>query len=166
MIIRVLISFLLIGLSLPSLASGQQVVVVVLDDSGSMDQRMRSGGPKRITAAKSALLKVLEQLPGDAEIGIVALNGPDGSGDWIKPLGPVDRSNLNNTISKITAGGATPLGEFIKVGTDALLTGRKPPALRLPGPPLDQTLVDFPLSPGPRPRKNVAARSPHAAGLG
>jgi uncharacterized protein YegL len=119
MIVRVL----LISLSLASLSFGQQVVVVVLDDSGSMDKRMHAG-PRKIDAAKSAMLTVLEQLPTDAEIGIVTLNGPDGSGKWIKPLGPVDRTKLKATIRQITAGGATPLGEFMKVGTDALLSHR------------------------------------------
>ena len=126
MIPRVLIGALLVSLSLSSLTFGQQVVVVVLDDSGSMDRRMSTGprNPRKIEAAKNALLTVLEQLPTDAEIGIVALNGPNGEGDWIKPLGPVDRSSLQATIGRITAGGSTPLGEYLKIGTDVLLTHR------------------------------------------
>jgi hypothetical protein len=103
----------------------KQHVVVVLDDSGSMDDRMRSGRRvKKIEAAKEALLLVLQRLPSESEIGIVLLNGRQGGSSWIWPLGPIDLPLARRMIRQVNAEGGTPLGEFLKVGADALLAQR------------------------------------------
>ena len=108
-------------ISAPALAG--QNVVVVLDDSGSMRDNMRSGRIRKIDAAKEALLTLLEKLPGDARLGIVVLNrGPDG---WIVPLGLVRQRGLRGQIGQIRADGGTPLGEFMKIGADSLLELRE-----------------------------------------
>ncbi len=105
------------------LASAGQNVVVVLDDSGSMNDKMRKQrGTTRIEAAKSALLTVLDSLPPDSKVGVVLLNG---GGKWLLPLGEVDRDTMRTTISSLRAKGGTPLGRFMKVGTDALLELRE-----------------------------------------
>ncbi|MEM7314829.1 MAG: vWA domain-containing protein [Planctomycetota bacterium] len=106
-------------LCLAGVATAGQNVVVVLDDSGSMNERMRSQrNTTRIEAAKGALLTVLESLPPESKVGVVLLNG---RGEWLLPLGEVDPLAMRSTISKIRAKGGTPLGQFMKVGTDALL---------------------------------------------
>ena len=51
-----------------SLIAGQKVVVVV-DDSGSMADRMRYERVRKMEAAKKALSVVLEKLPSDASVG-------------------------------------------------------------------------------------------------
>jgi len=95
-------------------------VVVVLDDSGSMDERMRSDRSiTKMDAAKSAIVKVLEQLPKDAHVGVILLNG----GELI-PLGPINKKAMN-LVSGVYANGGTPLGERIKDGADVLLTKRE-----------------------------------------
>jgi hypothetical protein len=105
-------------------ARSEQNVVVLLDDSGSMAAQMGGGSISKIDAAKEALLTVLRQVPDDANIGLLLLNGPSGSGEWIIPLGPVDRSRLENAIRRITTEHGTPLGEFMKVAADELLSFR------------------------------------------
>jgi hypothetical protein len=105
-----------------SSAFSAQHVVVVLDDSGSMGERMRSNWRvTKMDAAKQALRVVLEQVPVDAQVGVVALNSGQGSDPWIIPLGPIDKRRLGQAVERIRAQGGTPLGEFMKVGADALL---------------------------------------------
>jgi uncharacterized protein YegL len=98
---------------------------VVLDDSGSMAERMRSDRrTQKIEAARQALLTVLENVPPDARIGILALNG-GGSDHWVLPLGRVDRNRLLSAVRVIRANGGTPLGASMKTAADALLAQRE-----------------------------------------
>jgi hypothetical protein len=108
-----------------SAVRAEQHVVVVLDDSGSMADRMRGNRRmEKMAAAKSALLTVLEQLPATARVGVVLLNGTRQGDPWVVPLGPVDLRRARKTIRPIRAEGGTPLGQFIKIGADALLRAR------------------------------------------
>lgn len=117
-----LLRILLIGLSITSIAGAAQNVVVLLDDSGSMDAAMGSDrSVLKIDAAKRALLTVLERVPDDARVGVLALNGADGNGEWIIPLGPVDKTTIADKVQRIRAGGSTPLGRFMKTASDELL---------------------------------------------
>jgi len=98
-------------------------VVVILDDSGSMNQQM-AGGDSRINAAKRSLLTVLEKTPDDASVGVVLLNGAAQTGGWLVPLGAVDRDAVGEAVRRVRAGGATPLGAAMKSAADALLEQR------------------------------------------
>ena len=104
-------------------AAGGLKVVVILDNSGSMNGRMTQGG-RRIDAAKQSLLKVLDQVPEDAEVGVLLINSPT-PGQWLIPLGPVDRDSMQAAVNSITAGGPTPLGKSMKLAADALLQVRE-----------------------------------------
>ncbi len=97
-------------------------VVVILDNSGSMADRMPGGGT-RINAAKDALLRVLDQTPSDAEVGVLLLN-PGPQGRWLIPLGPLDKSSLQPAVQSLRANGGTPLGQSMKTASDALLALR------------------------------------------
>ncbi|MCC9608866.1 VWA domain-containing protein [Blastopirellula sp. JC732] len=98
-------------------------VVVILDNSGSMNEGMHSGGT-RIDAAKSALLRVLDQTPAGAKVGVFLLNaGP--TGNWLIPLAPVDKSEIKDAVSNLRADGGTPLGASMKSAADALLQLRE-----------------------------------------
>ena len=101
-------------------------MVVILDDSGSMGDPMgRRRRPTRMDAAKEALITVLQQLPDDAHVGVATLNRRvRGQGPWIVPLGPVDFETAREAINQVRANGGTPLGEFLKLGADALLDKR------------------------------------------
>lgn len=118
----VLASLLLVA---SSAWSGQNVVVV-LDDSGSMQARMRSNRrTPKMEAAKGALIEVLRQLPPQSQVGVVRLNPRRGQPAWIVPLGPVDQTQMSSAIARVQASGGTPLGRYMKVGADALLQLRQ-----------------------------------------
>lgn len=104
-------------------AAGDLNIVVILDNSGSMAERMPTGGT-RIEAAKQALLRVLEQTPEGASVGVLLLN-PGPSGPWLVPLGPVDQQATRAAVSGLRANGRTPLGGAMKTAADALLKVRE-----------------------------------------
>lgn len=98
-------------------------VVVILDNSGSMNEGMQSGGT-RIAAAKAALLKVLDQTPQGASVGVLLLNAGS-NGKWLVPLGPVDKTAIQSAVADLRANGGTPLGGSMKEAADALLQLRE-----------------------------------------
>lgn len=104
-------------------AMAQQNVVILLDDSGSMDQPLRSNsGLLKMDAAKAAISSVLKQLPENANVGLAVLNGS--GGPWVIPFGPLDKAQVNESVSRIRASGGTPLGAMMKVAADQLLQAR------------------------------------------
>ncbi len=104
-----------------------QNVIVVLDDSGSMRQQMRTddGRISRIQAAKNALSKVIQGLPDDAQLGILLLNNSGRGNTWLMPLGPLSATAALPRIAQIRADGGTPLGSQMKIAADALLDLRQ-----------------------------------------
>jgi uncharacterized protein YegL len=100
-------------------------VIVVLDDSGSMNEPMARQNTTRMLAAKQALIQVLEILPDDTHVGVVLLNGRLDGDPWVIPLGPVDLDRVRGLLDRVQAGGGTPLGKFLKTGADALLAARE-----------------------------------------
>ncbi len=101
----------------------EQIVVVVLDDSGSM-QKTASTGATRIDAAKASLGAVLEQLPHDTQFGILALNSRVKGSPWIVPLGSPDYQRWHDELSSVRAYGGTPLGQHMREAADELLKMR------------------------------------------
>ena len=97
---------------------GTQNVVVVLDDSGSMNDKMKDGTVK-LAAAKQALIKVLSRLEPSDNLGILLLNK-----GWLVKLGPLDKEYMVKKVSSFSAGGPTPLSGAMKKGTDDLLNLR------------------------------------------
>ena len=104
-----------------SVANAELNVVVLLDDSGSMQDSMRGTSVRKIDAAKSALMKVLQQVPPDANVGVLVLNGLGGAGEWIIELGPMHSRDVSQAVNRIMARGGTPLGEFMRESANALL---------------------------------------------
>jgi len=110
----------------PSIATAQQNVVIIIDDSGSMAVRMKSNRRiTRMTAAQDALIKVLGDLPDNAQVGLLALNSRGADGNWIIPMGPLDRSAVEQRIASIRANGGTPLGAAMKTALNTLLETRR-----------------------------------------
>ncbi|TWT94818.1 von Willebrand factor type A domain protein [Botrimarina colliarenosi] len=99
-------------------------VVVILDNSGSMAERMPGGGT-RMEAAKRSLQTVLDRTPDDAQVGVLLLNPPRIGDDWLFELGPVDQQATRQAIGQINAGGPTPLGGAMITASDALLAARE-----------------------------------------
>lgn len=115
--LRVICCFILILTTLPVYAAN---VVVVLDDSGSMEAGLKN--TTRIEAAKGALESVVKGLPEDTNLGILLLNGETWSdGDWLVPLGKLEKQDAIAKVRKIQTNGGTPLGACLKMGADALL---------------------------------------------
>ncbi|MEM8733269.1 MAG: vWA domain-containing protein [Planctomycetota bacterium] len=107
----------------PASCFAENNVVVVLDDSGSMDDRMRTkqGRVRRIDAAKKALTSVLMQLPPETNVGVLALNTDFNGSNWIIPFGTGTSQEWSDNVQRLRASGGTPLGEFMKVAADQLL---------------------------------------------
>ncbi|MEW4452337.1 vWA domain-containing protein [Bremerella sp. JC817] len=122
MIQKMLLVCAVCGLFIPlhsASAANELNVVVILDNSGSMNQVMNRGNT-RIVAAKQAMWRVLSQAPEDAQIGVVLLN-PVRNQKWAVPLGPVEPSVAQEAVESLQAAGNTPLGATMKEAADALL---------------------------------------------
>jgi uncharacterized protein YegL len=104
--------------------SASDYVVIVVDDSGSMSEKMKRSGTRRIVAAKSALAKVIEQIPSETRLGVLLLNGARQSNHWLIPLGPVATQDALVAIQKLEPKGGTPLGEAMRLAADELLSVR------------------------------------------
>ncbi|MBM3967042.1 MAG: VWA domain-containing protein [Planctomycetes bacterium] len=99
-------------------------IVVVLDDSGSMREVMRSVRITKIDAAKRALEQVIQQVDEDTRLGILLLNGMPATDHWLVPLGPVSKTDAAEKISHIGPNGGTPLGSAMRTATEQLLAAR------------------------------------------
>jgi len=109
------------------LASAQEAVdnvVIVLDGSGSMANRLPGSNMDKMTAAKAALKQVLKSVPENTHIGLLVFSAKGVETDWIYPLGPRDDAKLMQAIDRPQPGGGTPLGAYLKKGTDRLLQER------------------------------------------
>ncbi len=100
-------------------------VVIVLDASGSMKQRMRGTKVRKMDAAKDALKAVMKNVSDSTHIGLLVFSAKNISNDWVYPLGPRDDARLVQAIEKPQANRGTPLGEYIKIGADRLLKARE-----------------------------------------
>jgi uncharacterized protein YegL len=115
---------LLSGLSGVTNAS-ESIVVVLLDDSGSMKTVMPDSGKQpRMSVAKSALTRVVSQLPEGTKFGLLLMNGARANQGWLVPLAPLDRASAIAKIEKVQAEGGTPLGQSMKTAMDELLALR------------------------------------------
>ncbi len=99
-------------------------VVIVLDASGSMSEKMGTAGMTKMEGAKTALLEVLRQVPAGTNIGLLVFSSSNLKNNWVYPLGKLDPAMLESAVRLPQPGGNTPLGEYIKKGADRLLEQR------------------------------------------
>ena len=100
-------------------------IVVLLDASGSMNETFSSGVNRtKLQTAKNALKSVLSKLPNDINIGLLIFSTSH-STPWLYPLGVKESDRFLNAVAGVRAGGGTPLGQYMKIGADALLTQRE-----------------------------------------
>ena len=99
-------------------ARADDTIVIVLDTSGSMRQRM-SGSKSRMQIAQDALIQVLSKVPESTNVGIVSFQG------WIYETGPVDRKKLSDAIRSTVPGGSTPLYASLRGAATELLKKRE-----------------------------------------
>lgn len=100
-------------------------VVIVLDASGSMNERMHDSPVTRMDAAKEALQAVIGRVPDNTQVGLVVFSASNLRNDWTYDLQSVNKAELSKAIELPRPGGATPLGQYLKVGADRLLKQRE-----------------------------------------
>ena len=100
-------------------------VVIVLDCSGSMKERLAGSPLNKMEAAKAALKTVVEKVPQTTQIGLLVFGLSNQKEDWRYPLGPRDDAKLSQAIDQLRPSSGTPLGEYIKKGADRLLEERQ-----------------------------------------
>jgi len=103
--------------------SSHDNVVIILDASGSMRQKMGSMPVKKMEAAKAALKKVMTQVSESTRVALLVF-GDRHPKRWLYPLGPRDQQQLTAAVDSVRPGGGTPLGAFMKIGADRLLQER------------------------------------------
>ncbi len=110
-----------------AVAEGTGRMVLVLDSSGSMQER--SGSTTKIEAAKAALRQVVEQLPDDAQVGVRVFGakvfdrsepGACTDSQNVVPVGPVDRSALTSAVADYQPYGETPIGHALRQAAEDL----------------------------------------------
>ncbi len=99
-------------------------VVIVLDASGSMRDRMSDSDLTRMNAAKAALKDVMAKVPASTQVGLLQFSAGNVTEDWLYPLGPRNEQALLEAIDRPKPGRGTPLGAFLKKGADRLLEER------------------------------------------
>lgn len=121
---RLLLSFAcLLGIASSSRAT--DYTVVVFDASTSMNYKIN--GHARMDVAKRALTSVFSQmsiLTENTQIGICVFED-DLTDPWIYPLGPFNKEKVLQAIQRPQPNGGTPLGDYMKIGADALLKARE-----------------------------------------
>ena len=80
---------------------------VVLDASGSMNEKGCSGEVTKIVAAKEALNTFVDTLPADANVGLQVFDGR-GINEWL-PLGVGNRPEFKRQLATVRANASTPL---------------------------------------------------------
>jgi len=91
---------------------------VVVDGSGSMAESECSAGRRKIEVAKEAIAKFVSTLPSDTNLGVYVF---DAFADQERiAIGGNNRNTVLSTISKIDAGGGTPLARSIARGVYSL----------------------------------------------
>jgi Ca-activated chloride channel family protein len=100
-------------------------IYFIMDGSGSMNERTTSdcGGDQeftdKITGARWAIKKFLENVPEDVNIGLYVFDF-HGRREVV-PLGASNREAFISAVDDIEASGTTPLAEAIRFGTDQLV---------------------------------------------
>lgn len=106
-------------LLIASVARASDNVVILLDTSPSMEDKMTRANVNKMVAAQQALLGVLDQIPAETNVGFLTFAG------WESNLDPFDKNRISQAIRRSTPGGnGTPLGTYMKAGADALLKKR------------------------------------------
>jgi Ca-activated chloride channel family protein len=97
-------------------------LLLVLDSSGSMKEKDRSGSTK-ITAARKALKQAVQTLPDEADVGMRVYGatvfdkkdqGACRDSQLVVPPGPLDESALNREIDKYKPYGETPIAYSLR----------------------------------------------------
>ena len=103
----------------PAQADESTQVLLLLDVSGSMNEKISSGGTK-FAAAKRALRDVADALPAGTQVGLRVYGSeiaepkdenPKACTDTelVLPIGPLNKAKMNDAVDSFTAKGETPI---------------------------------------------------------
>lgn len=132
-LLGVAIVIALAGLTLghrPAAADDQVKVLLLLDVSGSMNEKLSSGGTK-LAAAKSALQRVADALPQGTQVGLRVYGSkikepkrenPRACQDTelVMPVGPLDRNRMYAAVDSFEAVGETPISYALERSVEDL----------------------------------------------
>jgi len=108
--ILVMFVFILAGHA-PVMAGGGKKLMIILDASGSMWGQME--GRTKIEIARDVLTEVINQLPGDTEVGLTAyghrVKGDCNDVEELVPISPLNKDELIRTLNAIQPKGMTPM---------------------------------------------------------
>ncbi len=103
-----------------------QKVVVILDNSSSMNEIIEKNQKSRMRVAQDSLATVLHSVNDETLVGVLLLNGtkefPTG---WVMDVSKVQKQELIDRIYRVRPNGGTPLGAAIKKASDRLLRLKK-----------------------------------------
>lgn len=108
-------------------AYAKDTIVVVLDASGSMNEKVHVGAGGSVTQmelVKQALRRVVPEIKGDVNFGMVVFSAGNLKDDWVYPTGRIVREQAVKAIDAPEPDAGTPLGDYIKIGADELLSRR------------------------------------------
>jgi Ca-activated chloride channel family protein len=132
-------------------------VMLVVDVSGSM--QATDVQPTRLDAARLAAHNLIDQLPGNARVGLVSFNG---SATLQSPLTD-NRDQVGAALDGLHAGGATAIGDGILTALQQLTSGPQPASGARRPPSLIVLLTDGVSNRGTDPQTAAARAS--AAGV-
>ncbi len=119
---QLMIVLFAIFFSTTGLRAQQQDVMVVLDASGSMWGQI-DGTPK-INIARDVMSKVLRDLDGKANIGVMAYGhrkkGDCGDIETIIPVGKVNQAKYMSVINSLSPKGKTPITRSVRMAAEEL----------------------------------------------
>jgi Ca-activated chloride channel family protein len=120
----------------PARAEDPVQVMLLLDVSGSMNEKIASGGT-RLDSAKTALKQVADALPAGTPVGLRVygskIKEPKEENpkacqdtDLVMPLGPLDRNRMHAAVDSFRAVGETPIAYTLEQSVkDFTGTGRR-----------------------------------------
>jgi Ca-activated chloride channel family protein len=108
-----------LSISQPAHADDRPKVLLVLDVSGSMNEKIAGGGTK-FAAAKRSLKQVADALPAGTDVGLRVYGSkiseprsknPKACTDTqlVLPIGPLDKAKMNRAVDSFQAVGETPI---------------------------------------------------------
>lgn len=102
--------------------SGSGSTIIVLDASGSMDERIK--GESKMSIAKRAVRELVESLPDGVELGLVVYSHRKQNDcddiELLIPPGPLDKTAFVATVDAIKPNGRTPISDAIEFAAKAL----------------------------------------------
>ncbi len=101
-------------------ASLSKNIYILFDGSGSMSESC--AGRLKLDGAKEAIIKYIEKVPADYNLGLLVFGVNEGNGiKEVVALGSENHENVKSAVLNIKATGGTPLASATKFGVNQLV---------------------------------------------